>query len=358
MNFKEECFMKLPELRIGELHAKIPVVLGGMGIGVTRYRLASAVANEEGVGMMSGIHIGYDEPDFSSNTFKANIRALKKHIGMAREISPKGIIGINFMTVMNRYGEYVKAAVDEGIDIIVSGAGLPLELPQYVKDSKTKIVPIVSSGRALNLILRKWDMKYSKTADAVVIEGVEAGGHLGFKENEIKEKTFSFKQTIEDVKSILGKFEGKYGIQIPVIAAGGIFDRNDAENVINQGADAVQMATRFIGTEECDAAMAYKQVFLDMKEEDIEIVISPVGLPARAYRNKFLTDLKKGLTQKSPKCSACLKDCFPGKNEYCIADALINAVKGDIDNGLIFTGSNGYKINKIDTVKNIFKEFH
>jgi NAD(P)H-dependent flavin oxidoreductase YrpB (nitropropane dioxygenase family) len=349
--------MKLPELRIGELHAKIPVVLGGMGIGVTRYRLASAVANEGGIGTMSGIHIGYDEPDFPNNTFKANIRALKKHIAMAREISPKGIIGINFMTVMNRYGDYVKAAVDEGIDIIVSGAGLPLELPQYVKESKTKIIPIVSSGRALNLILRKWDMKYSKTADAVVIEGVEAGGHLGFKESEIKDHSFSFKQTIEDVKIILDKFESKYGMKIPVIAAGGIYDRKDAEDAISLGADAVQMATRFIGTEECDAAMAYKQVFLDMKKEDIEIIISPVGLPARAYKNKFLRDVKNGLAVSSQKCSACLKDCYPGKNEYCIADALISAVKGDVDNGLIFTGSNGYKINKIDTVHNIFKEF-
>lgn len=349
--------MNLPNLKIGNLNAKFPIVLGGMGIGVTRSKLASAVANEGGIGIMSGVHMGYDQPDFKTNTFKANVRAIKEQIRLAREMSPKGIIGINFMTVMNRYSDYVKTAVEEGIDLIVSGAGLPLELPGLVKDTKTKIVPIVSSGRALKIILRKWDAKYQKTADAVVIEGMKAGGHLGFKVEELAEKAFSFKETIADVKNILEKYEEKYGIKIPVIAAGGIFDRNDVEEAIRNGADAVQMSTRFIGTEECDAADEFKQLFVEMKEEDIEIVVSPVGLPARAYRNKFIEEIKAGAQKLPESCTKCIKTCDVGREPYCISEALIKAVTGNVDEGLIFTGTNGYKIDKITTVKEIFDEF-
>jgi NAD(P)H-dependent flavin oxidoreductase YrpB (nitropropane dioxygenase family) len=261
------------------------------------------------------------------------------------------------MTAMNRYGEYVKAAVEEGIDIIVSGAGLPLELPAFAENSKTKILPIVSSGRALKLILKKWDTKYKRTADAIVIEGVNAGGHLGFKEEEILNNTFSFKETIKEIKEMLEKFEDKYGMKIPIIAAGGIYDRMDAEAAILNGADGVQMSTRFIATEECDAAEEYKKVFINMKKEDIKIIKSPVGLPARAYNNKLIKDIDNGIKKYPEKCTSCLKECYLGKNMYCISDVLIKAVKGDIENGLIFTGSNGYKIDKIDTVKNIFNEF-
>lgn len=349
--------MNLPNLKIGNLNAKIPIVLGGMGIGVTRSKLASAVANEGGIGIMSGVHMGYDQPDFKTNTFKANVRAIKEQIKLAREMSPKGIIGINFMTVMNRYSDYVKTAVEEGIDLIVSGAGLPLELPGLVKGTKTKIVPIVSSGRALKIILRKWDSKYQKTADAVVIEGMKAGGHLGFKVEELAEKNFSFKETIADVKKVLAQYEEKYGMKIPVIAAGGIFDRNDVEEAIRNGADAVQMATRFIGTEECDAADEFKQVFVDMKEEDIELIVSPVGLPARAYRNKFIDEIKAGAQKLPVTCTKCIKTCDVGREPYCISEALIKSVSGNVDEGLIFTGTNGYKIDKITTVKEIFDEF-
>lgn len=349
--------MKLSSLKIGNLNAQIPIVLGGMGIGVTRHKLASAVAEEGGIGVMSGVHMGYDEPDFKTNTFKANVRAIKKQIKLARELSPKGIIGINFMTVMNRYSDYVKTAVEEGIDLIVSGAGLPLELPDLVKNTKTKIVPIVSSGRALKIILRKWDVKYQKTADAVVIEGMNAGGHLGFKVDELVQKTFSFKETIEDVRLVLAKYEEKYNIKIPVIAAGGIFSRMDAEEAINNGADAVQMSTRFIGTVECDAADEFKQVFVEMKKEDIELIVSPVGLPARAYRNKFIERLKNGEQFIPDTCTKCIKTCDMGREPYCISEALIKSVSGNVDEGLIFTGTNGYKIDKITTVKEIFDEF-
>jgi nitronate monooxygenase len=357
MMILKEILMNFPVLKIGELQANIPIVLGGMGIGVSRSRLASAVANEGGIGVMSGVHIGYDQTDFYTHPFEANIRGLKEQINIARKLSPKGIIGINFMTAMNRYGDYVKAAVEEGIDLIVSGAGLPFELPFFSENPKTKILPIVSSERALKLILRKWDAKYNRTADAVVIEGVNAGGHLGFKEEEIINHHFSFENTIIEVKQLIEKYQDKYGKKIPVIIAGGIFNREDAEEAFKIGADGVQMSTRFIGTEECDAADAYKEVFIKMKKEDIKIIKSPVGLPARAYNNKMLKDIENGIKKYPNKCTACLKECYLGKNMYCISDVLIKAVRGDVDNGLIFTGTNGYKIEKIDTVKNIFNEF-
>lgn len=349
--------MNLPTLNIGNLTARIPIVLGGMGIGVSRSKLASAVANEGGIGVMSGVHMGYDQPDFNIDSFNANVRAIREQIKLAREKSPKGIIGINFMVAMNKYSEYVKVAVEEGIDIIVSGAGLPLELPSLIGNSHTKIVPIVSSGRALKIILKKWDMKYNKTADAIVIEGIDAGGHLGFKKEEIIEKSFSFKETISDIKKILIDYEIKYGFKIPIIVAGGFFNRADAEEAIKNGADGIQMSTRFIATEECDADINYKKAFFNMKEEDIEIIISPVGLPARAFKNRFIDEVNSGIKKNPKKCTNCIKTCDSGNEPYCISEALIRAVKGDIENGLIFTGSNGYKLRELSTVKEIFKEF-
>ena len=349
--------MKLPTLEINGLKTEFPIFLGGMGIGITRSKVASAVANEGGVGIMSGVQIGYDEPDFDQNPFEANLRALAHHIRSAREKSPTGVLGINFMTVMNRYGDYVKKAVEEGIDLIVSGAGLPLELPAYVSSKKTGIVPIVSSGRALKLILRKWDTKYTRTADAVVLEGTHAGGHLGFKNEEINEDTFSFRSVILDLKNILKQYEQKYSRKIPVVVAGGFYNRQDVESAIEWGADGVQLGTRFIGTEECDASEAYKKTFVTMKEEDIKIITSPVGLPARVYENTFIKSLIEGEKIIPDNCTRCIRDCYPGKNQFCISEALINAVKGKVDQGLIFTGSNGYRIDEIRTVKEIFKEF-
>jgi nitronate monooxygenase len=348
--------MKLPKLRIGNLVIDKPIVLGGMGIGVSGSRLVAAFANEGGLGILSGVNIGYREPDFISNHFKANLRALKREIRKAKENSFNGIIGVNFMVAMNRYKEYVMAAVEEGIDIIVSGAGLPLDLPEFVKDTKTKIIPIISSAKAANLITKLWDKRYNVIPDALVIEGTEAGGHLGFKMEELDKKRFSLKETLRDVMNVLRPFEEKYNKKVPIILAGGIYSGADIAEHLQAGASAVQMSTRFVATEECDAAPSFKDMYVHAKKEDVEFIISPVGLPGRAIHNSFVEKIKNGIKPKMESCSNCLKTCKPGESAYCISQALINAVKGNVDEGLIFSGSNVYRINKIQTVKEIFQE--
>ncbi|AGK99498.1 NAD(P)H-dependent flavin oxidoreductase [Clostridium pasteurianum] len=348
--------MKLPPLIIGDLKADIPIVQGGMGVGISRSRLAGTVASCGAVGVISSVQIGFDEPDFETNTLEANERALRKHIRKAREISPKGIIGLNHMVAINDYDILAKVAVEEGIDLIISGAGLPMTLPGIVEGSNTKIAPVVSSGKAAKVICKMWDKKHNRIPDLIVVEGPNAGGHLGFSIEELKdEKNIDLGEILQSVIEAVKPFEDKYKRKIPVICAGGIYSGEDIAKYIKLGAAGVDIATRFIATEECDAHIKYKQAFIDCKEEDIELVISPVGMPGRAIRNPFIERIKK---QNEPitKCYNCLKPCNPKNTPYCISKALINAVNGDIDNGLLFTGSNAYKINKIVTVKELLDE--
>lgn len=348
--------MKLPPLIIGDLKADIPIVQGGMGVGISRSRLAGTVASFGAVGVISGVQIGFEEPDFETNTVEANVRALRKQIKKAREISPKGIIGLNLMVAISCYDTLAKVAVEEGIDLIISGAGLPITLPGLVEGSNTKIAPIVSSPKAAKVICKMWDKKHNRIPDLVVVEGPNAGGHLGFSIDELtSEKNIDLGELVQSVIEAVKPFEDKYGRKIPVICAGGIYSGEDIAKYIKLGAAGVQIATRFIATEECDAHIKYKQAFIDCKEEDIELVISPVGMPGRAIKNQFIEKIKK---QNEPitKCYNCLKPCNPKNTPYCISKALINAVKGDIDNGLLFTGSNAYKIDKIVTVKELLDE--
>lgn len=348
--------MKLPPLIIGDLKADIPIVQGGMGVGISRSKLAGTVASYGAVGVISGVQIGFEEPDFETNTVEANARALRKQIKKAREISPKGIIGLNLMVAISCYDTLAKVAVEEGIDLIISGAGLPITLPGLVEGSNTKIAPIVSSPKAAKVICKMWDKKHNRIPDLVVVEGPNAGGHLGFSIDELtSEKNIDLGELVQSVIEAVKPFEDKYGRKIPVICAGGIYSGEDIAKYIKLGAAGVQIATRFIATEECDAHIKYKQAFIDCKEEDIELVISPVGMPGRAIKNQFIEKIKK---QNEPitKCYNCLKPCNPKNTPYCISKALINAVKGDIDNGLLFTGSNAYKIDKIVTVKELLDE--
>lgn len=347
-------FMKLPSLSLGDLIASVPIIQGGMGVGVSRSRLASAVANEGGIGIISGVQIGFNEPDFENNALLANIRALRKEISKARELSPKGIIGVNLMVAMNHYKEMVRTAVEEKIDIIVSGAGLPKELPEFIKGTKTKIAPIVSSGKAAYLMTKLWDKRYEYLPDLMIVEGPEAGGHLGFSIDELKSK-INLSQILSDVKEALHSFEEKYKKRIPIIAAGGIFNGQDIAKYLKLGVSGVQMGTRFIATEECDADVNYKQAFIRSKQEDINLVKSPVGLPGRAIHNEFVKTVE-GERIPVKKCYDCLVTCDPKTTPYCISKALIEAVKGNISNGLIFTGSNGYRLNEIITVKKLMKE--
>lgn len=348
--------MKLPELTIGNIKALVPIIQGGMGIGVSLHKLAAAVAAEGGIGIISGAQPGFAEPDFIKNTLGANLRALKNEIKLAKEKCKNGIIGVNLMVATNGYAEYVRTAIEAKADLIISGAGLPLELPKLTQGSDVKIAPIVSSAKAISVICRMWEKRYNTTPDMVIVEGPEAGGHLGFaKDDELLHKPSALEQIVVEVKEVVRTFENKYNKNIPVIAAGGIFDGKDIAKFLNLGASGVQMATRFVATEECDADESYKKAYVDAKKEDIQIVSSPVGMPGRALRNKFIKKVESG-SQKVKCLYNCLKPCDPTSTPYCISEALINAREGNIDDGLIFCGSNVYKIDKIVSVKDLIHE--
>lgn len=348
--------MDIKPLIIGDLIAKIPIIQGGMGVGVSLSGLAGAVAKEGGIGVLSIAQIGYDEPDFETNSFEANLRALKKHVNKAREIAPEGIIGVNIMVAIKRYEEYVMAAINCGIDIIISGAGLPTALPKIAKGFKTKLAPIVSSPKGASVVLKLWDRKHNATPDMVVVEGPKAGGHLGFtKENLENIAAIDFDKEIAEIVEIVKEYEEKYGKKIPVVAAGGVYTGADIAKYISLGASGVQMSTRFVATYECDAHINYKQAYINSTSDTIGIVKSPVGMPGRAVFNKFI-DTVNVHGEKVDKCYNCLIPCNPKETPYCITKALITAVKGDVDNGLIFCGENAYRVDKIVHVKELIDE--
>lgn len=343
-------------LVIGNLVAKAPVIQGGMGIGISCSSLASAVSNSGGIGVISGVNIGYDEYDFENNSLEANLRALKKHISIAKEKTSNGIIGVNLMVAMNFYEEHVKTAIKSGCDIIISGAGLPLKLPSLVKDSNTKIAPIVSSSKGVNVLLKMWDKKDNTTADLIIVEGPKAGGHLGFSNDELENiNSINYDDEFIKILQIAKIYGEKYNKEIPVIAAGGISSSSDVKKYIDIGASGVQVGTKFVTTYECDADESFKNAYIDAKEEDIQIVKSPVGLPGRAIKNKFIEHISSSKS-KITKCYNCLVPCNPKDTPYCISQALINAVKGNLDDALLFCGADAYKINKIKSVKEVMEE--
>lgn len=348
----------IQELRIGEKIAKLPIVQGGMGVGVSRNHLAGAVAKEGGIGIISTAQIGYDEEGFEYDQAGCNLLAIRKHIRRAKEIAcGNGLVGVNIMVALKHYKEHVKEAVLAGADVIISGAGLPMSLPELIgKECKTKIAPIVSSRRAAQLILKMWSHKYDRTADFLVVEGPKAGGHLGFSKEQLAETTDAvFDEEIQRIIECKKEYEEKYEKEIPVIVAGGIFDAKDVRHAFSLGADGVQVASRFVATEECDASDAYKQAYIKAGEEDIQIIQSPVGMPGRAVRNKFIEHLEKARIPIS-KCYNCLEKCNPAKVPYCITKALIDAVKGDVENGLVFCGANVGRIHEMTTVHKLMQE--
>ena len=347
--------MKFDSLKIGNLTAEIPIIQGGMGIGVSSSKLASAVANEGGIGIISTAQLGYNEPDFEKKPLEANLRALKKHIALAKSKAPNGIIGINAMVPTNNYEEHIKTALDAGTDLIISGAGLPTMLPKIVKGYDVKIAPIVSSLKSAKVILKLWDKHDNVAPDLIVIEGPKAGGHLGFKLSELNDEHFDFDKTVTDIINETKKYEEKYDKKIPVVVGGGVFDGNDIAHYLKLGASGVQMATRFVVTEECDASQEFKNAYINCTKDSIQIVKSPVGMPGRAIRNNFVkqSSLER---QKVTHCYNCLTPCNPADTPYCISKALINAVNGNIDEGLIFCGENAYRLKGMTTVKDLMNE--
>ena len=343
------------ELKIGNLIAKLPIIQGGMGVGVSLSNLAGNVAKYGAIGVISAAHPGYLEKDFEKNTLQANIRAIKNHIRKAKEISNNGIIGVNIMVAMKNYKELVQASIEGGADLIISGAGLPLKLPEYTKNSEIKILPIVSSSKATRLILSYWKKHYNRIADGIIVEGPEAGGHLGFKADGIENDINKFESNVKDILKTVKDLEREYSKEIPVIVAGGVFDSNDIKRYMELGANGVQIGSRFVTTYECDVDMKFKEAYLNCNKSDIKIVKSPVGMPGRAINNNFLRRINNE-SNKISKCYNCLVPCNPSTTPYCISEALINAAQGDIDNGLIFCGANAYRINKMMSVKELLDE--
>lgn len=343
--------MNLPKLKIGNLAATFPIIQGGMGIGISLNKLAGAVSKCGGIGILSGVQIGFKEPDFLTNPLEANLRALEKEIHLARATAPSGILGLNLMVPMRHYAELVKKAIACNIDLIISGAGLPLDLPNLAKGSTTKLIPIVSSKKACDIICKMWDRKHQTAPDAIVVEGPLAGGHLGFKP-EALESHPDVIAIAKEVKESVVPFEEKYQKSIPVIVAGGIYNASDIKKVLEEGLDGVQMGTRFVTTFECDAPLSYKDQYLHATEDTIGIIKSPVGMPGRAILNDFI---------KHPKGnSTCLYHCLSGCSitdiPYCISEALINAVTEKTDDALLFCGSNAYRAKELEYVKDIFTE--
>lgn len=348
--------MNLNSLTIGDLVAKVPIIQGGMGVGVSLSSLAGAVAKEGAIGVISAAQPGYLEEDFGKDSLTANVRALSKHIKRAKEISNGGIIGVNIMWATRNYEEYVKCCIENGADLIISGAGLPLDLPKFVEGSNIKIAPIVSPPKSAQVILKMWDRRYNRTADMVIIEGPKAGGHLGFSNESLEEyESKDYDKEVLEILDIVKEYEEKYNKKIPVIFAGGVYDRNDIDHYMSLGCSGVQMATRFVATEECDAHINFKMAYINAKKEDVMIVKSPVGMPGRAIRNKFM-EARKLSNEKINKCYKCLKKCDMATIPYCITGALVRAVKGDVENSLVFCGENAYRLDKITTVKELIEE--
>lgn len=371
-----EAAISLKPLKIGNLVAKRPVIQGGMGVGVSLSSLAGAVAKAGGIGIISTAQIGFKDQDFGKNPMAANLRAIHSELKKAREKAPQGILGFNIMVATKEYASYVKEAVKAGADVIISGAGLPIDMPKFVaeaenenggsekKERRTMIAPIVSSVKSALVICRMWDRKYHTAPDFVVVEGPCAGGHLGFSREQLTElgadtdhvaETFdepAYDKEVRGIIEVVKGFAEKYKKHIPVITAGGIFDHKDVLHQFALGAEGVQAATRFVTTEECDADIAYKEAYINAKEEDIVIVKSPVGMPGRAIKNKFLERVSQG-PLKVERCFQCLEHCNPATTPYCITKALINAAEGRIDEALLFCGSNAYRCEKIETVPEV-----
>ena len=334
--------------------AKRPIVQGGMGVGISLSSLAGNVAKQGGVGTITGIHTGYKEPDFRENPLQANLRGIRKEMEKARKISPDGIIGYNFMAVMNHYEECVREAIAAGADFIVSGAGLPLNLPKYAEGSDVAIIPIVSSAVAWKLIVRNWK-RQGRLPDAVVVEGPLAGGHLGFKYKDVVNGKYpSLEESLAEVLTLVKELESEHGVSIPVIAGGGVRNHADMERLMQLGASAVQVGTRFIATEECDASMAYKQAYLNSTAEDVRIIESPVGLAARAIQNPFLQKAEERGRIPVEHCYNCMGHCKPAETKYCISQSLIDSVEGR--EGLVFCGAYAHELKEISTVEKVMKE--
>jgi len=350
---------KISKLRIGNWQADIPIIQGGMGVGISLSGLAAAVANEGGIGVIATAGIGQFEPDWDTNSRAADIRALQKELKKAKAATT-GIIGVNIMVALSDFDDLVQCAVDEGANMLFLGAGLPIRLPKTLPldrlaELPTKFVPIVSSDRAAKIIFRSWAKQFSHVPDAVVVEGPLAGGHLGFKKEHIAHPDYVLEKILPEVVAVIKPYEARFNKNIPVIAGGGIYTGSDIRKFMQLGASAVQMGTRFVATHECDASMEFKQAYLNCEKEDIIIINSPVGLPGRAIRNNFLDRVASGIKEIFKCPWKCLQSCDFKNVPYCIGSALTNAKKGNLKDGFAFCGANAHRVDKIISVKELIQ---
>lgn len=347
---------KLKPLIIGDLEIKIPIIQGGMGVMVSKAPLASAVANCGAAGTIASVGLGYGTTDNETDFVKASHEGLQKEIRHAKELT-SGVVGVNILVAISNYEDLARTAIVEQADFIVSGAGLPLKLPEFTKGTAIKIIPIVSSGRAADIVLKTWKKRYDRLPDAIVVEGPLAGGHLGFKFDDLRSSHFDMlEDLVMDVIKMAKEYENRFNKKIPVIAAGGIFDGKDIAKFVKLGVSGVQMATRFVATFECDVSDKFKQLYLNAGKDDVVIIKSPVGMPGRAIKTKLIERISDGAREPIQCNYRCLRSCDPRTVPYCIARALFNAVSGDFDNAVVFAGSNVIRVNKIVHVKELIDE--
>lgn len=339
---------------IGDLEIKLPVIQGGMGVGVSLSGLASAVANEGGVGVISCAGLGLIYHKSPGDYLSKCIYGLKEELRKAKE-KTKGVIGVNIMVALTNYADMVKTSIAEKVDVIFAGAGLPFDLPSYLTpESETKLVPIVSSSRAAKIICEKWKNNYNYLPDAIVVEGPKAGGHLGFKIEQLNDENYSLEHIVPEILKVASQYETEK--KIPVIVAGGISTGEDIRRFMDMGVAGVQMGTIFVTTEECDASFEFKKAFVDACEGDLRIIQSPVGMPGRAIDGDFIKSVSEGKEMPKSCPFHCIKTCNYEKSPYCIVQALYQAAKGNLKRGYAFSGMNVHLSKKISSVKEVIAE--
>lgn len=345
-------------MKLGNRELALPLIQGGMGVGVSMGGLAGAVAAEGAMGTLSTADAGWNEPDFAAHPQQANLRALRREVQRAKRLAAgAGLVAVNAMVATRQYADSVRTALEAGADAIVSGAGLPLELPALAEGFEALLAPIVSGPRAAQLICRTWAKRYSRVPDFVVLEGCQAGGHLGFEEADLLSgRCAPLSRLIPEVLAALRPFEEKFGRAIPLFCAGGVATGAEMARCTRLGAAGAQLATRFIATEECDAGQGYKDVLLAAQPEDLRIIHSPVGMPGRAVNSPLVQRLAAGMRQPPAHCSGCIKSCRPAETPFCITHALIEAVKGNWEEGLFFSGSRVDLVDRMRTVPDLIDE--
>lgn len=345
-------------MKLGNRELALPLIQGGMGVGVSMGGLAGAVAAQGAMGTLSTADAGWNEPDFAAHPQQANLRALHREVQRAKRLAAgAGLVAVNAMVATRQYADSVRTALEAGADAIVSGAGLPLELPALAEGFEALLAPIVSGPRAAQLICRTWAKRYGRVPDFVVLEGCQAGGHLGFEEADLLSgRCTPLSRLIPEVLAALRPFEEKFGRAIPLFCAGGVATGAEMARCTRLGAAGAQLATRFIATEECDAGQGYKDVLLAARPEDLRIIHSPVGMPGRAVNSPLVQRLAAGMRQPPAHCSGCIKSCRPAETPFCITHALIEAVKGNWEEGLFFSGSRVDLVDRMRTVPDLIDE--